>query len=58
METQMTIEEKGIVISNITGALKNRAKELNKAFDAASTFFSLIGKTDSELRTIQKLCAV
>ena len=57
MKTKMTDEQKGKLISQIMGALKEQAFLLGKHFDE-KIFFDLIFKTDDELLRIKRLCGL
>ena len=57
MKAKMTDEQKGKLISQIMGALKEQAFLLGKHFDEG-IFFNLIFKTDEELLRIKGLCGL
>lgn len=54
----MTTEQKSKLISAIITQLQYQAKQQNKEFCAGDTFFSLVFKTDKELKRIAKLAGV
>ena len=52
------MKNKGEIIGKIIQELKISAFQNNKTFDEGDIFFSLVFKSNSELRKIAKLCKV
>lgn len=54
----MTTLQKGNLIAAILAHLKFHARAQNKPFDEGEVFFSLVFRTESELRQIAKLAGI
>lgn len=54
----MSNEQKSSLIGTIIAHLRFEAKNRDKAFDGGDVFFSLVFKSDAELKRIAKLCGL